>query len=501
MTHQTRTVWMCALAIASAILANATAARAQIDPTFQWLYGFPGQGAYEAFNDFTRTTDGGFIAVGTNSIGTNAVYVVRTDECGVVQWAAWYDVSPVGSDEGRKVVRGVDGGYVIVGTTQDLGGCFPTGTDAFAMKISDNGTVLWTKIYNGMYYDEANDIAAYGAGYVIAGSTSTFGAGESDAFLLRVGTTGTPISGRTYGGARGDAFKAVSVAANGDIVAAGTTLSYTAGFPAQIYVARVAADLSLQWANHYGGAATNDLANDVLVLTNGSIAVAGSSDTRGPEDPYVLRLGSTGICACDAVYFTDTNSFGTLTELAETSRGELAVTGYYFNEPHGFGRYDVLLLRLDSGCKNLWARQYGGVWRDQGQAIEVLPAADVFSSETYVIAGSTNTWSNGSFDDGYLIRTDRDGITGCHVMKTALSSKSPGFCAQSAPTAVSAFALVCAVTVYPTYDDTATELCRDCGPEFGPINGRDDQELSRAEPAEVGAMLRASGTVLRTSGR
>ncbi|HVZ39785.1 MAG TPA: hypothetical protein VHI13_10945 [Candidatus Kapabacteria bacterium] len=436
------------------------------DPTFQWLYG---AGGYDIFYGLTTTADGGYLAVGTSSSYNGSdrdVYVVRTDACGALVWSATYDIGHGGYDVGYKVVRGLDGGYVIVGTTQNTLTCCQTGYDPFVMKIDDAGNVIWAKTYPALDDDDGFDIATYSnTGYVIAGRYNSIGNGQGDGFLMRIDLAGTPTMARTYGGAGFDELTSVAVAANGDIIAAGRTFSYTTDNFEKLYLVRTNPDLTPQWSYFYGADSTIEAANDVLAMKDGSIAVFGRASSKAPfyyEQPYLLRLTSTGACQCDQVFAVADTNRGELTEARELPNGELAATGFYFNEAAGLGRFDMLLMRIDGKCNRVWAEQYGVDWRDQGFALVPLYTAGVTLPTNYIVAGSTNSFNGGGFDDAYLVRADRNGISGCNEYETVMSARSPGFCARKAPTVANAFLVGCATYTGPDYNTDSELLCRIC---------------------------------------
>lgn len=464
-----------AMLLAVLLCAVASSTLKAKDPTFQWWYGGTGD---DEFNGLTATADGGFLMVGSSNsfVGNdNDVYVVRTDACGNLVWSATYDIRGGSYDVGRKVVRGQDGGYVIAGYSYNPLACLTTGNDPLVMKIDDSGNLVWAHVYPALEGDIAYDIAKYSTNeYVVAGSTGSFGAGNGDAFLMRIDLTGNPVFSRTYGSIGGDGFRAVAVASNGDVIGAGSTISYVNDLYDQVFVVRTNPDLTVQWSYHYGGDSTFDAANDVVAMKDGSISVLGRSSAAssfGYEQPYLLRLDSQGNCLCDAVFsIADTNS-GEFDEAQEITNGELAVTGWYYNQAAGLGRYDVLLMRINSTCTKVAAEEYGIDWRDQGHGIVPLYTAGVTGPTGYVIAATSNSFSNGGRDDAYLIRADRNYLSGCHEYATVIKQKSPGYCARKAPTGSPLFAVSCSITTAPSFNTLSTMLCKACDPAAEEQNG------------------------------
>lgn len=76
-----------------------------------------------------------------------------------------------------------------------------TECDIEVTKKDKKGTILWQKTFGGTSYDRAGQaLAAADGGCLVLGSTSSFGAGNYDALLLRIDREGNLIWQRTYGG-------------------------------------------------------------------------------------------------------------------------------------------------------------------------------------------------------------------------------------------------------------------------------------------------------------
>ncbi|MDI3474745.1 MAG: eukaryotic-like serine/threonine-protein kinase [Thermococcaceae archaeon] len=86
---------------------------------------------------------------------------------------------------------------------------------------------LWAKTYGGEWHDEAYAVALADNGdIIVAGATTSFGAGYDDAWVLRLDENGNVKWQKTYGGGSLDQAYAVAVADNGDIIVAGETWSF-----------------------------------------------------------------------------------------------------------------------------------------------------------------------------------------------------------------------------------------------------------------------------------
>jgi hypothetical protein len=154
----------------------------------EWQKTYGGTGDDVAYA-ITPTSDGGYVVTGwTLSFGAGLgdVWVLKLDGQGNVQWQKTYGGK--GRDEARAIVSASDGGYVLVGMTASFTGSY----DAWVLKLDAQGDVQWQKIYGGANYDGAHAIARTGDGvYVMAGKTQSFGVGEGDVWVLKLGADGS----------------------------------------------------------------------------------------------------------------------------------------------------------------------------------------------------------------------------------------------------------------------------------------------------------------------
>jgi hypothetical protein len=175
-----------------------------------------------------QTKDGGYVIAGDTGsvISPNCdVYLIRTDARGDSLWARTF--GGPGGEHGRSVQQTTDSGYIVAGYTSSFG---KGGCDVYLIKVSASGETLWTRTYGGTN-DDAGKSAQQTAdgGYVIAGVTYSFGAGYADVYLIKTDAQGDTLWTRTYGGPGADEAWQVQQTADGGYVIAGFTSSFGAG--------------------------------------------------------------------------------------------------------------------------------------------------------------------------------------------------------------------------------------------------------------------------------
>ena len=161
-------------------------------------YGWPGGdratgillAMIETANAMAPTSDGGYVVAGwTESFGAGQddVWVLKLDSLGNVQWQKTYGGPE--EDWAYAIAPTSDGGYVVAGVT----GSFGAGEgDVWVLKLDGLGNVQWQKTYGGTGGDWAYAIAPTSdGGYVVAGVTGSFGAGSQDVWILKLGADGS----------------------------------------------------------------------------------------------------------------------------------------------------------------------------------------------------------------------------------------------------------------------------------------------------------------------
>jgi predicted secreted protein len=144
-----------------------------------------------------QTYDGGYVMAGrTRSFGAGGsdIWLVKADSAGTQEWAQTYGGS--GYDTGKSVQQTADSGYIIVGTTASFGG----GREIWLIKTDANGNQEWNRTFGGNENEEGNSVQQTAdSGYILLGSTESFGAGQSDMWLIRLAAWTEPQTGITAG--------------------------------------------------------------------------------------------------------------------------------------------------------------------------------------------------------------------------------------------------------------------------------------------------------------
>ena len=93
--------------------------------------------------------------------------------------------------------------------------------------FTTSGTEPWEKKYGGSGWDEGNDvIPADDGGFVIIGTTASYGSGANDVWLLKINSNGDKLWDRTFGGEEDDKGFSIKKTTDGGYILGGTTNSF-----------------------------------------------------------------------------------------------------------------------------------------------------------------------------------------------------------------------------------------------------------------------------------
>ncbi len=177
-------------------------------------------------NDVWPDDDGGYSIAATTTLESSVmsdVYVIKTDASGDTTWSRRYGAPD--RDYGYSIQQTSDHGYVVAGGSQ----VYQEGEDVYLVRTNSSGDTLWTRVYGGSDDQEGRSVRqAPDGGFIIAGWTES-GAGGKDVYLVKTDANGNRQWERTFGGANDDLASSVEPTRDGGYIVAGTTSSFGAG--------------------------------------------------------------------------------------------------------------------------------------------------------------------------------------------------------------------------------------------------------------------------------
>lgn len=160
--------------------------------------------------DVMYTSDRGAIIAGrttSNSQGGFDAFLMKLTEQGAIVWSKNY--GGISDDALIRVIQTVDGGYVAIGTTNSYG--HPEG-EPFVLKTDAAGNLQWSRTYlpNNTGKHRATAITALrDGGYAITINLDD-GAANSDALILKLDASGILQWSRSFDNGKADGFNSIS---------------------------------------------------------------------------------------------------------------------------------------------------------------------------------------------------------------------------------------------------------------------------------------------------
>lgn len=184
-----------------------------------------GNNNQQSANYLQVVSDGGYILLGESrgDSTNNDIYIVKTDSDGTLEWEKFI-IAP--NDDLAYAIKETSDGFIIIGTTTSYGA---GNKDIWIHKLDLNGNIMWQNTYGGEALEYGFDIVPVDDGYVFTGSTSSHGTLFYDLWVVKIDEFGTIIWDEIFGGTMIDIGRALILNESGGFTILGQTSSYGSG--------------------------------------------------------------------------------------------------------------------------------------------------------------------------------------------------------------------------------------------------------------------------------
>lgn len=300
-----------------------------------------------------------------------------------------------GYDYCRDMIEDVDSAWVLAGSSSSFG---DENAEAYLFKIDSIGDMVWSYNYGGYGTEWANAcVLTNDSTYALAGFTNSYGAGGFDFYLVRAGDNGVPLWEKTYGGSDWDkAYDLVQLPDSG-FVLVGDTYSFGSGGK-KGYMVRTDKFGDTLWTQVFDGYGESFLKGVYLDEAGDSLIVCGGSENNGAGlnglDGWGMKMDIDGNLGYEFFvggayddYFNDVAGDGTHYALGGSR-------GYTFPTTEE----DIWFMKLDAiNGSIVWdtTNSTPSVRSDIVNAVCFRPTVGV---EEIWYAAQTSTWGYGSID-------------------------------------------------------------------------------------------------------
>ncbi|UTW63202.1 T9SS type A sorting domain-containing protein [bacterium SCSIO 12741] len=259
---------------------------------------------------------------------------------------------------------------ITVATSQDNSG------DIYVSLAADSGRVIWTNRYGGSNQDRGTSVKKCADGYIVSGTTLSYGSTKKKPFLLRLNRDG-----------------------------------------------------SVKWFQVYE-ISNHVLSTNAVELNNGDIAMVGfynGHEYSGQvHDFFTLVADSTGSLLAFRQLGKATRNWEYMRDVEPTSDGGFVIVG---NTGHNYDYHAGLVIKMDNSYNVQWAHKFrrtlaGGVYNLNGPSSErsntFFTAIKETASGEFIVVGRTSdhtgSGTNATFRHGLIVRLSSTGNLINHLM-------------------------------------------------------------------------------------
>lgn len=374
-----------------------------------------------------QSSDGGYVFVFENIYGGAGDYeygIAKLAADGSLQWAR--DFGGPSIEAPKAVIETSDRGYLVAGQSYS----YRTGTrydDIVLIKLDAGGSLAWQKSYGGAGYDDSPEAIAAVTdndgnpdGYILAGATDSFGAGGRDIWLLRLENNGDIRWQKTLGGGGSEYARAIRTVTGGFLLA-GSTTSFGAG-GSDVWVVKIDADGALLWERAYGGTGPESPVGIEPTNTGGCVVGAGSGSFLPDDNFWVFEIDASGAVLWQYLYGGAGDDRAR--DFRRTLDGGYIMAGWtdsFGTEFAGTVYNDAWLIKLGPSGGIQWQKFYNKPHEYDG---EMINAPDWAYSVTptleggYTVVGDTDWLTYADVDretDIWIFQVNSMGELGCGI--------------------------------------------------------------------------------------
>ena len=212
----------------------------------------------------------------SNSNGASSAWIVKLNLNGKEVWNKTY-----GEQADSTLRAGVlsdDGAYVAAGYIDSKG---DGNYDFYLLKVDSDGSMVWNRTYGGLESEKAYAMTKAPDGYVLTGEVEST-TSSTDAWVLKVDASGNPMWNKTVGGKEADSPSYITPAKEGGYLVAGFTFSFGAG-QRDFWLFKISDQGEVQFSCTQGDKAFQE-AYSVIEKGNNKYVMVGWTDPIGQPD-------------------------------------------------------------------------------------------------------------------------------------------------------------------------------------------------------------------------
>jgi len=295
--------------------------------------------------------------------------IIKYNSNGIFQWDRTWGGSS--SERAYSVFVDDSDSIFITGSSRS----FNTSQDLFIAQYNSDGDLIWNETWGGSDSDFGQDLIVDNQGnLLITGTTSSFGFGDQDIFLLTFNSTGYLQNKTVWGGTLYDRSKSIVKDSIGNIYIMGETGSFGVG-NSDVFLLKYDRNQNLVW-NTTWGTSTLDRPGDMTIDSNDNLYISGFTYhpdlLTGDENFFIVKISSSGLPVWSQIWGTKYIDIG----------GSVSVDSkdnvYYSANTEGYnaGIKDIYLTKFTSSGNQIWETLWDSGDNDFVHQICIDPSTD-----------------------------------------------------------------------------------------------------------------------------
>lgn len=258
------------------------------------------------------------------------------------------------------------------------------------LPLSSLGQITFEKTYGGIDSEFGYSVQqTTDKGYILVGSTHSFGAGSRDVFLIKTDQYGDTLWTKTYGGVDFDSGSEVQQTLDGGYILFGSN-------NLQPFAVKTNEVGDTTWTRRFDN---NGIGYSIKQTQDGGFILGGLIWMgNGNYDMLMIKLNEMGTTMWTKTF--GVSSYDACRAIIETSDEGFLLVGN--GQKDATSEQDMYLVKTDSEGNLIWEKYIGG------DLSEVAFSVEQTSDGGFIIIGESNSFGS---EDFYLVKTDAEGDT------------------------------------------------------------------------------------------
>ena len=252
-----------------------------------------------------------------------------------------------GTDIGWDVEQTVDGGFIVIGST----GSFGAGaSDFYLFKLDPNGQLLWSRSFGDLSIESGKSVEVLADGYALCGTTLNTSSGDYNMLLIRTDLMGNEIWSKEFGTSGWDFVNDMKALVDGFIVEG---QSFGGDPIGQAYTVRLDLSGDTIWTRETAFSEKTE-GLGVYQTDDLGFVLCGAIGSGVDQDGFIVKLDASGTEQWNVIVGGDSADY--LSGVLESDIGDIVAIGG--SESYA-STQQIFLVNYDSGGGFNWDQKIG----------------------------------------------------------------------------------------------------------------------------------------------